>query len=238
MLDPIFPFHCTSNPPYRTANNMTTESAKPARAKAGRPAAQTPEQVLERLVQAAIDLLAEQGADADVSVAQIAARARVSKRTVYTVISSKEELIAHVIRHNVSAVTDILAAPVASRAAAQAMLARFLAEWAVMACGPTAVGIFAMAIRERTRYPAIGVAYQRSRTEYGFAKLAAWLARMDGKQFLRAPDAALTAEFMLTMVASERQRKLALGIAAPLQEAELDRRVDAVLQFVLKDDLP
>jgi hypothetical protein len=60
---------------------------------------------------------------------------------------------------------------------------------------------------------------------------------MDGKQFLRAPDAALTAEFMLTMVASERQRKLALGIASPLQEAELDRRVAAILQFVLSDDL-
>jgi AcrR family transcriptional regulator len=215
-----------------------THDATPPRPKVGRPAAYTPEQLLQRLVQAAIDLLAEQGADADVSVAQIAARARVSKRTVYTVISSKEELIAHMIRHDVAAVTQMLAAPVASRADAHAMLARFLAEWAVMACGPTAVGIFAMAIRERSRYPAIGVAYQRSRTEHGFARLAAWLARMDAKQFLRAPDAALTAEFMLTMVASERQRKLALGIAAPLQEGELEQRVAAILQFVLADDLP
>lgn len=216
---------------------MTTESARPARAKVGRPAAHTPEQVLERLVQAAVDLLEEQGADADVSVAQIAARAKVSKRTVYTVIASKEELIAHVIRDNVAAVTDILAAPVASRAAARAMLAHFLAEWAIMACGPTAVGILAMAIRERTRYPAIGVAYQRSRAEYGFEKLAAWLARMHGKHFLRVPDPALTAEFILTMVASERQRKLALGIEAPLQEDELAHRVNAILQFVLMENL-
>ncbi|HEX8479807.1 MAG TPA: TetR/AcrR family transcriptional regulator [Telluria sp.] len=215
-----------------------THDAAPPRQKVGRPAAYTPEQLLQRLVQAAIDLLAEQGADADVSVAQIAARAKVSKRTVYTVISSKEELIAHMIRHDVAAVTEMLAAPVASRADAHATLARFLAEWAVMACGPTAVGIFAMSIRERSRYPAIGAAYQRSRTEHGFARLAAWLARMDAKQFLRAPDADLTAEFMLTMVASERQRKLALGIDAPLQEDELARRVDAILRFVLADDLP
>jgi len=216
---------------------MTHDAALP-RPRVGRPVAHTSEQLLQRLVQAAIDLLAEQGPDADVSVAQIAARAKVSKRTVYTVISSKEELIAHVIRHNVAGVTEILAAPVASRAAAQAMLAHFLAEWAVMACGPTAVGIFAMAIRERTRYPAIGVAYQRSRSEYGFEKLAAWLARMDAKQFLRVPDPALTAEFVLTMVASERQRKLALGIDAPLQDDALALRVNAVLRFVLAENLP
>jgi len=212
--------------------------AAPPRPKVGRPAAYTPEQLLERLVQAAIDLLAEQGADADVSVAQIAARAKVSKRTVYTAISSKEELIAHVIRHNVAAVTEILEAPVASSAAARTMLARFLAEWAVMACGPTAVGIFAMAIRERSRYPAIGVAYQRSRTEYGLEKLAAWLERMDRKQFLAVPDPALTAEFVLTMVASERQRKLVLGIDAPLHDDELARRVSAILRFVLVENLP
>ena len=212
--------------------------AAPPRPKVGRPAVYTPEQLLERLVQAAIALLDEQGADADVSVAQIAARAKVSKRSVYTAICSKEELIAHVIRHNVAAVTEILAAPVTTAAGARAMLAQFLTEWAGMACGPTAVGIFAMAIRERTRYPAIGAAYQRSRTEYGFEKLAAWLARMDAKQFLHVPDPALTAEFILTMVASERQRKLALGLPAPVTDAELAQRVAAILQFVLASDLP
>ena len=215
-----------------------SEHATPPRPKVGRPVVYTPEQLLERLVQAAIDLLEEQGADADVSVAQIAARAKVSKRTVYTAIASKEELIAHVIRHNVAAVTELLDAPVASAPAARAMLARFLTEWAGMACGSSAVGIFALAIRERSRYPAIGAAYQRSRSEYGFDKLAAWLARMDAKQFLLVPDPALTAEFVLTMVASERQRKLALGIDAPLTSDELAQRVAAILQFVLPHDLP
>ena len=203
------------------------------KARVGRPLAYTPQQLLDRLVQAAIDLLEEQGADADVSVAQIAARAKVSKKTVYTAIASKEELISHVIRHNVARVTEMLETPVQSQPAARAMLARFLTEWAAMACGSSAVGIFAMAIRERSRYPAIGAAYQRSRAEFGFERLAAWLARMDGKKFLAVPDPALTAEFVLTMVASERQRKLALGIASPLTEAELALRVAAIVGFVL-----
>jgi AcrR family transcriptional regulator len=212
---------------------MDPERVIPSRPKVGRPVACTPEQLRERLVQAAVELLDEAGADADVSVAQIAARAKLSKRTVYTAISSKEELIGHVIRHNVSSVTDMLEAPVASREAAHDMLARFLTEWATMACGPGAVGVFVMAIRERSRYPAIGVAYQRSRSEYGVEKLAAWLGRMNAKQFIHASDPAMTAEFVITMVVAERQRKLALGLDAPLSDEELATRVAAILRLVL-----
>ena len=208
-----------------------------AKPKVGRPQVHTPDQLLERLVQAASDLLAEQGADADVSVAQIAARAKVSKRTVYTAIASKEELLAQVIRRDAETATAMLDAPVASAADARAVLARFLTLWAGVACGPTAVGILVLAIRERNRYPAIGATYHRSRMEHGFQKLAGWLARMDTKQFMSVPDPDMAAEFVLTMVASERQRKLALGIAAPLSAVELDARVAAILRFVMPNYL-
>lgn len=205
----------------------------PEKPRVGRPPAYTPEQLLERLVQAAIGLLAEQGADADVSVAQIAARAKVSKKTVYMAIASKEELISHVIRHNVEAVAALLTAPVESAAEARATLALFLAEWEQMACGSTAVGIYVMAIRERSRYPAIGASYFRSRAEHGVQKLASWLDRMHAKKFITVNDPTLTAEFLMTMVASERQRRLALGIPSPLSRGELEQRVAAVMQFVL-----
>jgi len=207
------------------------------KSKVGRPPAYTPEALINRLVQAASDLLAEQGADADVSVAQIAARAKVSKRTVYTAIASKEELLAHIIRRDAETVTAMLDDPVASRGDARAVLARFLTLWAGIACGTSAVGILVLAIRERSRYPAIGAAYHRSRMEHGYEKLACWLQRMDAKHYLAVPEPGLTAEFVLTMVASERQRKLALGIAAPLTDAELAHRVTAILQFVLPNNL-
>jgi len=208
---------------------------KPA-PRVGRPLAYTSEQLLDRLVQAVIDLLEEQGADADLSVAQIAARAKVSKKTVYTAISSKEELIAHVIARDAIRVTGMLDVAVDSAGAARALLTRFLTQWVHRACGPTAVGIFVMAIRERTRYPAIGAAYYGARQTYGFQKLADWLARMDAAHWLAVPDPAMTAEFLLTLAASERQRQLALGIPAALPDAALDARVAAILQFVLTSD--
>lgn len=205
---------------------------EPARPR-GRPVAYTADELLDRLVQAVIDLLGEQGADADISVARIAARAKVSKKTVYTAIESKEELIGHVIRRGAQLVTGMLDSPVNSGDAARGLLRHFLVEWTERACGPTAVGIFVMAICERGRYPAIGAAYQAARHDYGFQKLADWLARMDAAGWLTVPDPALRAEFLLTLAVSERQRLLALGLAVPLEEHEQARRIDAILALLM-----
>lgn len=211
---------------------MTSDIERP---KVGRPIKYSPEQLLDRLVQAAVDLLDEQAADVDFSVAQIAARAQVSKKTFYTVIAGKEELIALLMNRNVQTATELLAPPVPDAAAARDVLARFLTQWAMLACGAQAVGIYVLAIRERSRYPAIGAAYYRSRDELGMQQLAAWLARMHRKKFLRLADPALTADFVLTMVASERQRKLALGLDAPITQAQLRQRVTAILKLVFGD---
>lgn len=193
------------------------------------------EQLLDRLIQAAVDILNEQGADADLSVNQLAQRAKISKRTVYTVIASKEELISHVMCRGIQTATSVLEQPVGTAADARAVLARFLKIWVAFACGPEAVGIYVMAIRERTRYPTIGAAYYRTRDEQGKQQLVAWMERMRAKHFIATDDPLLTADLALTMAAAERQRVLALGVDVPLTPEQLDRRVEATLQFVFRE---
>lgn len=209
--------------------------SKEERPKVGRPVTYTPDQMLDRLIGAAVDILNEQAADADFSVAQVAQRAKVSKRTVYTVISSKEELIGHIIRRGAQVATTMLDLPVANAADARVVLARFLEEWVNFACGPQAVGIYVMAIRERSRFPAIGEAYYLSRNEHGLKQVAAWLERMCRKNFCPAQDPAMTADLALTMAAAERQRILALGIDEPSSPQQLKERIDAILQFVFRE---
>lgn len=203
--------------------------------KVGRPVINTPEQLLDRLIQAATDILNERAADADFSVTEVAQRAKISKKTVYTVVASKEELIGHIMRRGARVATTELETPVASVADARAVLARFLKEWVALACGPQAVGIYVMAIRERSRYPAIGAAYYRARNEQGLQQLAAWMARMRDKKFVAAEDALMTADLALTMAAAERQRILALGMDEPFTPEQLDRRIEAILQFVFSE---
>ena len=212
-----------------------TEETGGERTKMGRPALYTPAQVLDRLVGAAAEILDEQGADSDFSMAQVAVRAKLSKRTVYTVIASKEELISHIVRRGAETVTAILEQPVPDAASARDVLSRFLHQWETFACGPRAIGIYVMAIRERSRYPAIGAAYYRSRNEHGLQQLTAWLARMRTKRYFHIEDPAMTAQFALTMVAAERQRMLALGMEAPQTAEQLAHRVAAVVRLVLPD---
>jgi AcrR family transcriptional regulator len=209
--------------------------SKAERPKVGRPATHTPEQLLDRLIQAAVDILNEQAADADFSVAQVAQRAKVSKRTVYTVVAGKEELIAHIIRRGAQVATTMLEMPVANAIGAREVLSLFLKEWVAFACGPQAVGIYVMAIRERSRYPAIGAAYYRTRNEHGLQQLAAWLERMHGKKFCPVEDPVMTADLVLTMASAERQRILALGMEAPLTPQQADHRIEAILQFVFRE---
>lgn len=208
--------------------------SKVERPKVGRPATYTQEQLLDRLIQAAVDILNEQAADADFSVAQVAQRAKVSKRTVYTAVAGKEELIAHIIRRGARVATTMLEMPVASAVDAREVLSRFLKEWVAFACGSQAVGIYVMAIRERSRYPAIGAAYYRSRNEHGLKQLIAWLERMHKKQFVPLEDAVMTADLVLTMASAERQRVLALGIEEPYTAQQLEQRIEAILQFVFR----
>lgn len=202
--------------------------------KAGRPVTNCPKELLDRLIQAANDILEEQAADADFSVSELAQRARISKRTVYTVVESKEELITHLIRRGIQVATTRLDAPVASAADARDVLACFLREWVAFVSGPQAVGIYVMAIRERSRYPAIGAAYYRAREEQGKQQLAAWMERMQQKGYIAAGDPSLMADLALIMAAAERQRNLALGLEVQITPEQTERRIEAILQFVFR----
>jgi AcrR family transcriptional regulator len=209
-----------------------TQAVRP---KVGRPATHTPEQLLDRLIQAAVELLDEQATGVEFSVAQVAQRAKVSKKTVYTAVASKEELIAHIIRHGAQVATTMLETPVTNAADARDVLACFLREWVSFACGPQAVGIYVMAIRERSRYPAIGAAYYRSRNEHGLQQLAAWLKRMHAKQFCPVDDPVMAADLALTMASAERQRILALGMDEPFTPEQQAQRIEAILQFIFRE---
>lgn len=209
--------------------------SKPEKPKVGRPASYTPEQLLERLIQVAVDILSEQAADADLSMARLAQRAKVSKRTLYTAVEGKEELIAHIIRRGAQLATTMLEPPVTDASGAREVLSHFLHEWARFACGPQGVSIYVMSIRERSRFPGIGAAYYRSRTMHGLEPLAAWLQRMHAKQFIPATDALMTADLALTMASAERQRILALGMAEPFTPAQLSQRIDAIVEFVFQE---
>jgi AcrR family transcriptional regulator len=203
----------------------------------GRPQEHTPAALLARLIQAATDILGEQAIDAGFTMSQVALCAGMSKRTVYTVVSGKEELVAHVIRNDVLVATDVLHEPVTDHDAAVRVLTRFLLAWFRRATAPLSVGLFAMAIRERVRFPDIGVAYYRAGKLNGVAQLGAWLTRMHAAGHLIVADPPLVADVLLSLLASEPQRALALGVDADLGDEAMKQRIARVISLVLATPL-
>ena len=209
----------------------------PVSPKRGRPATTTPAQVLDKLLRAATDILGEQTIDADFSMAQIAQRAGMSKRTVYTAVQGKEMLIAHLISRNTLKAITVLDTPVPDAAGARDVLQRFLSLWATLALAPVAVGIYTMAVRERSRYPELGLMYYRSGTQHGQDQLTQWLAGMAAQGFLQCDDPALTADLLMAMITAE-QRTLALGILRTADPARIARRIGAILALVFGTAAP
>jgi TetR/AcrR family transcriptional regulator, mexJK operon transcriptional repressor len=202
------------------------------RTRAGRPPSSTPEQQLTKLIGAAIGILGVQTIDADFSMTQIALRAGISKRTVYTLVSSKEELVSHILTNNIVPTTNVLDTPVTDSTSARAVLTRFLVAWALVAVSPLTVGLFVMAIRERSRFPAIGTSYYRSGKQNGIAQLSRWLKRMHEQKFLIVHDSLLVADVLLSTTASEPQRALALGVPAALKPKDLEKRIAAIVALI------
>lgn len=203
------------------------------KSRTGRPQESTPDELLARLIKAATDILGEQDIDADFSMSQIALRAAMSKRTVYTVVASKEELVSHVIRNDVMAVIDVLHEPVASRDEAEQLLAKFLLAWSKRATAPLNVGLFTMAIRERARFPGIGVAYYHAGKLNGVAQLGAWLLATRDAGHLALKDPLLVADVLLSLLAAEPQRALALGMKNDLGDDHVRQRIANVIRLVL-----
>ena len=201
--------------------------------KIGRPVTSTPEQQLAKLIEAAIDILNEQTIDADFSMAQIALRAGISKRTVYTLVSSKEELVSHILKRNIVKTTDVLEADVGNAADARSLLTRFLIAWAEVAIAPLTVGLFVMAIRERSRFPSIGTAYYQAGKLNGVAQLSRWLKRMRERKLLVMDDPLLVADLLLSTTASEPQRALALGVPTTLKTKDFEKRIAAIVTLIL-----
>lgn len=202
------------------------------RTKAGRPPSSTPEQQLAKLIGAAIEILGEQTIDADFSMTQIALRAGISKRTVYTLVSSKEELVSHILTNNIAPTTNVLDTPVTDSTTARAVLTRFLVAWALMAMSPLTLGLFVMAIRERSRFPSIGASYYRSGRQSGLAQLSHWLKQMHKQKHLIVHDPLLIADLLLSATASEPQRALALGMPLTLKPKDLEKRIAAIVALI------
>jgi AcrR family transcriptional regulator len=163
----------------------TTKPRKPR----GRPPVHTPEEQMERIIEAAEQLLAQREMDAH-SMTEIARQAGMSKRTVYALVSSKEVLIERVMARVGVAILGFLETDITSAKQAVGALERFLLRWMQAALVPTTINLFRLVLDERKNFPDVAKNYFASGNTFIRGKLAEWIDVQVSRKYLAIAEPA------------------------------------------------
>lgn len=182
-----------------------------------------------RLVAAARTEFLKQGF-AGATVASIAARAGISKKTVYLYAASKEALMYEVVA---SACEEVFG-PVfkeSNKDLARSDVARCLVEFCLLATSEDGVTVHRLAIGEARQFPAMAQAYKHALGTYVIEPLTAWIVRQNNLGRLRVDDPGMAADMLSCMVVSPTVRDLSLGVRPQPPRAEVERMVNTAMNL-------
>jgi AcrR family transcriptional regulator len=172
----------------------------------------------QELLEAALALFVEKGFAATRSE-EVAARAGVSKGTLYLYFPSKEELLKAVIRQTLSA--DIAAG--AQRVADSAeqpsgeLLVEVMAEWWTKVFRSPSSGVFKLVITEVRNFPEIAEFYMKEVVEPGKAVIAELLQRGIDRGDFRPVDVNLTVHSVVLPMVMLCMHKHSLGACSAVE---------------------
>jgi AcrR family transcriptional regulator len=195
------------------ANNTAAGPCQPSRG--GRPSREAARQLGEQIVDAATELLLEQGFAAT-SIEAVCARAGVSKRTFYHRYADKAALVRAVVAQLIDAARP--PAPAAATGDVVAALRTLGAAVLDAALSPRIIALHRLIVAESHRFPelldAVAVTGGRDRV---VAQIVELLQRAWPQ--LGAADAAFAANQFLQLIVSLPQTRM-LGLGQPLDAAQ------------------
>lgn len=188
-------------------------------------AGQVDEAKTEAILDAALALFSEKGAQA--SMDAIARRAGVSRQTLYNRFPSKVEIG----RALAARRSDAISAPLRTGGDPETVLTAMAAGMLEKLCANQAVvsmrGVALMSPNDPELAQAI---YQAGPAE-GLRRLSAWLAEQDDKGLLRVPDPDAAAEMFVGMVLGHGHLRGVLGVAHPAFDRDA-RAAEAARRFL------
>ncbi len=192
------------------------------------------------LLSAALDLFVERGF-AGTRLDDVAARAKVSKGTLYLYFANKEELFKAVVRENVVAVIRDTTAQLAGATAASDVLLRQLIETWWLSFGSTrAGGISKLMMAESGNFPEIAAFFLAEVIEPWHALLASVIERGIARGEFRAVDSAMYVRVLSSslVMLSLWQHSFGVCSAQPVDpERFLATTIDAHLASLRADAL-
>lgn len=177
----------------------------------------------QELLEAALDLFVEKGFAATRSE-EVAARAGVSKGTLYLYFPSKEELLKAVIRQTLSADIAAGAQRVADAAGqpSSELLVGVMTEWWTKVFRSPASGVFKLVITEVRNFPEIAEFYMKEVVNPGKAVIASLLQRGISRGEFRPVDVDLTVHSVVLPMVMLCMHKHSLGACSAVEPSMED----------------
>ena len=205
-----------------------------ARRRGGRPPRLHAEQIGEQILDVATPLFLTEGYGAT-SIEEVAKRARMSKRTVYSRFRDKAELFGAVVHRLIEQLRPPNAPPEQffEGGSLETILQRLAGLILRAALSPPALALHRVIVAEATRFPELAAAVNQEGTRREAIRLlAALLQREASAGSLGVTNAEFAAEQFLHMLVAGPQRR-ALGLGTPMSPAALDAWArDAVALFL------
>ena len=191
----------------------------------------------DAIVAAATELFLEHGFG-DVSMDTIAAKAAVSKRTVYSHFENKEQLFEGIMS-DVCACQDFvggqfeLDSDIPAGSPAEVLTQLGLAFLGALSC-PEGVALHRLVMAEGAKFPELGRTFYDFGPESLSRKLGEYLEAQTAKGVLRVENPVQAAYQYLAMLTMPIMMELTIGVRGPVGETEIGEIVDASVSTFLR----
>jgi AcrR family transcriptional regulator len=189
------------------------------------------------IIEAAHELFLQKGY-AGTSMDDVAARAAVSKQTVYKNFADKQRLFTEVITSDVGRIESTTEAQMAAMPDSTDLagdLRAFARDHLAGVMQPGRLRLRRMLIGEAERFPELAQAWYASGPERSCAEFAGWFAAWDRRGLLRVPDPMLAAQqFNWLVLSIPLNKAMAYATDEPLfTRPELDHYADEAVRVFL-----
>jgi AcrR family transcriptional regulator len=197
------------------------------------PPAKSEDLLRKRIQYAAMSALRERGY-AGTSTLEIATRARLSKREIYSLFRDKQAILAACIAERAKEMRLSLELPaVRDRQSLMDVMENFGATFLRTICHPSVTALYRLAVAESERSPEVARALDSSGHKATGNALASFLAQAQADGLLGSGDPSLMAEQFFALLWGGLRVRLLLRLAAPPSQAEAKRRAQAATKALL-----
>jgi TetR/AcrR family transcriptional repressor of mexJK operon len=185
------------------------------------------------IVSAATELFLHAGYG-DVSMDAIAAKAGVSKRTVYSHFPGKDVLFAAVMTRHCGEVSGGDVWTLDPEVEPRQMLTDRGKRFLRLITSPEAVALFRTVTSEAQRFPELGRAFFETGPKCWLGSFEDYLRAQDEMGRLRVPNPEVAAKFLFSLLKDPLHMRMMLGVQKEVTEAEIDAQVKSVVDNFLE----